>query len=439
MIRRILLSTVALLAFMTASAGAQSVPPFVFTLLGDPTLSLTGMRDVPLHLTGAITITFGPDAASGCAAHAGCAYSGRIVLSPGSRAVLQLTTFVSRGRVRTEGDIVFGAGGATTALTYADVRRAAGGECSDVAQADALFGHARHGTYTFTLADAFSPTRCAAPLPADVARLLPSLRLSGHPAPGRRLDLRATHTFSDHGFTGTVRSTLVLTVGARGSTTPPSPSAGAPKVRAVSAAVRLTASPGFIRLSVAGSRDPQVCALLDSCGLVGTVVLDPRIGSASGRLTALGPVRRPRLDFLTALGLARGGDPRGIQVIGSVALAQAGTVSAAVRQGGTGCADSAPLGDGLLVLGGTGGRLGVFSPYLPPGRTRCPGPQLATFTNGLAGIVPPQRTQAGAVTVVLRPFGSLGDDGYTLTQHGRLTLRLHRGPISDRVVVNPFA
>jgi hypothetical protein len=436
-IRRALLVAVGLLAFVIPSAGAQSVPPFVFTLLGDPTLSLTEVRNVPLHVTGAITITFSPDTASGCGAHAACAYAGRVTVSLGQRPRLELTTYRSRGRMRTDGDIISGAGG-SAALTYADVRRVAGGECSDVAQDDGLIGHPRGGAFTFSIADAVSPTRCAAPLPADVARLLPSLRLSGHPAPGRHFDLRATHTFSAHGFTGTVRSTLVVTVGAGGSTTPSSPSAGAPKVRAVSTSVRVTASPGTVRLSVAGSRDPHVCALLDSCGLAGTVVLDPRIRSASGRLTALGPVRRPRLDYLTALGLAHGGNPHGIQVTGVVALSQTGTVTSAMRQGGLTCADTAPIGTGLLVLGGTGGRLGVFSPFLPPGRTRCPGPQLATFTNGLAGIVPRQRTRDGAVTVVLAPFGTPGDDGYTLSQHGRLTLRLHRGPISDRVVVNPF-
>ena len=435
MIRRGLLATLALLALSAAPAGAQTIDPSLFSTLDDPTVTPLTLTSIPMQVTGSIDVSFGPDITSGCAAHLGCAYSGRLSFSPGGTAQLTLTTYAARHRRRVEAELDFGALGGG-GLTYADVRRSGGGECADAVSGGYLSAPVRGTSFTFSLADGLSQTRCAAPLASDLAGLLPRFVLTrADLRPGRRLDLHVAHSFAAHGFSGTVVSTISLTVG-RASTVSLTGS-GSPaghKVRAVSVKLSLGGAAGSVALAVHGVSDTAVCSILDSCGLSGTETLSSHPVDSSGTLTAYGPVSRPRRDFLAALGLARGGNPHGISVIGSVVWHDLGSVSVNVRQAGI-CRDTAPLGDSLLIIIGTGRGLGVVAPDLG-GHARCPGPVLGGLTTGSFGTVPAERSRGGDVTLALRPFGSLDDDGYTVTQHGSLTLRLHRGRVTDRVITS---
>jgi hypothetical protein len=443
MIRRALLGAVGLVLAIAAPAGAQIFDPLLLTPFGDPGTRLVSLTTAAVRSSGAITVVFGPDAASGCAAQAGCAYHGRITLSPASGGDISILHFSRGGRSSAQallglgrpGDAVFGT---AAPATFTDVQRGAGDECADATGAPVMTmtGGPHGGSYTFSFADALGATRCAGPLPSDLAAALPRFTISTSDlSKGRRFDLRQARSFASHGFAGTVTSTLVLTVSATRPQVPlatPSPS-HVRHLRVVSVALRVTGSLGDVTLGVRGSATPGVCALLDTCGLAGTMTLRSRPTTSAGALSAFGPPSRPQRDFLTALGLARGGRAKGISVLGDVQWSDGGTVISTLRQGAP-CTDTASLGGGLIILGATADGLSAYSPFLPFGRTRCPGPVVASGLLGTAKGVGRHK-----LTVTLRPYTSVGDDGYTMSQHGSLTLTLHRGPVTSRLIANPFA
>ena len=434
--RRILLIALALLGATAAPAGAQSYDTQLFSLLDDPSVTAISVRTVSLRASGSIDVRYGPDPASGCAAHAGCAYSGRLDFLPGGSAQIALTTLVKHGRRSLQAALLFDPSGTGDGLTYADVRRAQGGECTDAVTSGAASAIGR--TLILALGDALGQTRCAAPLPADLTALLPHLRVAvAQLALGRHFELSASRHFSAHGFAGAITSTLTLTVVgiAKPFALTPSASGSGNRLRAVSVALRLTSSSGALTLHLRGATNPAVCAVLDSCGLGGTETLTSRPAASLGSLTAIGARSRPRRDFLTALGIATDGNPAGIRVTGTVLWHDGGTVTADVTQG-TRCRDTAPMGDNLLFLTRVNGRIGVYAPLLSIGRTRCPGPMFTGYGTGLIGTIAPQPLGRRDVNVALRPFGSLDDDGYTVTQRGGLDLRLHRGRVTDRMIVS---
>ena len=193
---------------------------------------------------------------------------------------------------------------------------------------------------------------------------------------------------------------------------------------------------GQLSGTVQGATDPIVCRLLDSCGVSGTLGLTlPRAGGAVGELIATGSASRPYADFLAALGQIRGGSRRGITVDGSVAWTKAGSVDTNLTQPSA-CSDSAPLGQlfvSLIAAGGASGGLFGSSPW----RTRCPGPMVPGQAQPLAASSRLRVIGPRAFSVTFRPVGSLGDDGYTLTLHGHLSLVLRRGRIVQQVVAEP--
>jgi hypothetical protein len=88
-----------------------------------------------------------------------------------------------------------------------------------------------------------------------------------------RIDLRGAHRFSAHGFSGVVRSTLVLRLG-RAKAVPhsqgsPVPTSGQ-RTRIVNVTYRVQRLRGTAVADIRASSDAAVCGPLDACGLSGT-------------------------------------------------------------------------------------------------------------------------------------------------------------------------
>jgi hypothetical protein len=118
-------------------------------------------------------------------------------------------------------------------------------------------------------------TRCAGPLDVDLGSALPAVTLSlSRVIHGRlRIDLRGAHRFSAHGFSGVVRSTLVLRLG-RAKAVPhsqgsPVPTSGQ-RTRIVNVTYRVQRLRGTAVADIRASSDAAVCGPLDACGLSGT-------------------------------------------------------------------------------------------------------------------------------------------------------------------------
>jgi hypothetical protein len=187
---------------------------------------------------------------------------------------------------------------------------------------------------------------------------------------------------------------------------------------------------GQLVARVRGSGSPVFCQPLDSCGVSGTITIHPRFVGALATISATAYTRRPYRDLLAALGLSRQGNPRGIQVYGSIVSTQAGVVTADLTQPGP-CVDSAPLEHGTIGVFGHGGAFGAT--FLAPSlRTRCPGPAptvgwlaLARFSRGVL--------RRREITLTFRPLRSFTDDGYVASIRGSISVVLRQGRVIQHV------
>jgi hypothetical protein len=288
------------------------------------------------------------------------------------------------------------------------------------------------------------PTRCAGPVAADLAAAIPRVTISSRrlEAGHVRLDFRGRRSFASHGFAGTLTSSLVVTVGGpvhMRLPIPTQPPATKPVlIRVVTETLHARVG-GRLSDAISGSSDPDVCVLLDSCGLSGTLTLTPKATVPKAELTASGPASRPYRDFLTALGLSRAGRAGGISVSGEIEWKDAGTVSEAIHQAAA-CTDTAPLADGLVGMVVTGTRiaaqygLGLGFGSAGTERTRCPGPS-SIGVNGplVSGSVPRSRLRRRAFTITLHRSAPASDEGYTVRPAGAITLELRRGRVHQTV------
>jgi hypothetical protein len=206
--------------------------------------------------------------------------------------------------------------------------------------------------------------------------------------------------------------------------------------RIVTQTLRLTGVGGRISEDVLGSTDPVVCRLLDSCGAAGTLTVAPLLTrGATAEVFAQGPASRPYRDFLTALDLSRAGQASGIQVGGVIDLPEGAAVTADFSAP-IACTDTAMDGDLFVEVEKRRGVLKMIAGS-NSWRTRCPGPQVGEQQQLLSGAVPISAVGRRTFTAVLRAQGSLVDDGYTASLHGRLTLRLRRGRVRQQVIDAP--
>jgi hypothetical protein len=319
-----------------------------------------------------------------------CGLDGVVVWRPGEQGSAFVADVVdARGRRRLEVamSLVEGRIGADIG-TSAQVRRAtADGTrvCADHQPGlSALSASSAGRSVSLGLGDAddLLATRCAGPLSADVAAVLPRIRLTrAELRRGRRtLDLRGERPFAAGGLAGTVRSTLRVALGrpardregdvvvAREGAT-----------RSLEITYRVAAVGGGVLRELAGDPDPLACAAFDTCGLTGTLALTPGAAGGSLRFTATTRTsgRTSAADLRAALA-GRGRVPAGTQVFASGALDAAVTATAAVRPGDAG-ADCTDRRTGRWIPSVSGGRrgTGTFALSLSPLgalRSRCPEP-----------------------------------------------------------------
>lgn len=447
--RRLVAATVvALMALLAGSAGAGSSSggsSGVFVFGNGPRVYTV----VEASLTGRLAISF-HGAQPTCAARGVCGFSGTTVLQPGaggaSALIISSTRHGNRRSTTVSLDLI--TNDAPTMST--SVRRVLGGApdgtCVDTSNADGNPTLSQRGAAVVLTAFAADGgllrSRCAGPLDGDIAPFAPSAALSlstvqrGH----RMVDLRGVRQFSAAGFAGTITSSLVLRLGgsSRQSSMPPaSRRTKTTRVRYVRVPLRLRALSGALRAAFSGVSDLDACSVLDSCGLRGSTTITPRrAGSETGELLAYGPASRPLRDFLTALGLRRGGRAKGIFAIGQLDLPSASIETAATQAGP--CRDRAAVGAGSLFFFPAPRALAGEARLPPPLHLRCPGPLLGSGQGGLARLSQAPRGLASRrFSLRLTPDWGSADDGYALSGSGAVTLTVTRGGISQHVIRAP--
>jgi len=436
----------AILALAALAGPARAQTEVGVQLFGGPGgARLVSEATISAHVQGDLVVTFRGDAAAGCAAHGLCSYSGTIVVHPHD-GQLGIVTYRRHGRI---GHLVFVSlgspenGYATSARVTRSVSGVPAGTCAD-AQSSPLSGPIsapnHGGMVTIRLvapAGSLLQTRCAGPLDGDLSSASPAVATTplARLLRGRVvLDLSGSRTFASHGFAGTINSTVTLKLG---KPRKQSGNAGFPpgikthRVRTVIEQLRLVRVRGGLTATAHGTSNPIVCGLLDSCGLSETLSLGGGVRDASAQVIASGPASRPYGDFLAALGLSRSGRARGIGVFGSVAWV--GGVRASTSQAGSICTDTAATGEVGVPFGvgsGSGGFTGSW-------RTRCPGPSLGNAQPLLAGSLDRAALGRRQFTIEVDGKGMSSDDGYVIVAHGRVSLVLRRGRITQHVTEQP--
>jgi hypothetical protein len=409
---------------------------------------LISQIDVPVCVTGGVTVTFAGDRATGCAAQGLCSYSGTETWEPQGIADVGVTTIAQNGHRSTSVTLVIG--GESTPVLSSVQHAGVGGltaACSDDAQAHgSFFAVPLHsGQVDVGLGHALQPvfgTRCAGPLSADLASALPHRTVSLARLRRGRLsvNLSGSAPFAAGGFSGTVASTVTLALG-RPRTQPHHVTAppNSTPTRITTVRYRITHLSGMATATVRTSAAADVCGPLDACGLQGTISIAPRAAShGSVFLTASAPERRPRRDLLTALGLQTGGDTAGI-FVGGAGGTTGGAVAADLTQDGSACTDQVALQQTAIVLRKHAGRLiASVSPErsqaADPLRSRCPGPALGRHPLTSASL-PLNILRRSRFTVSLHG-DSFTDGPYRVMSRSTLTVGLQRRGVKTQIL--PF-
>jgi hypothetical protein len=461
------LGWVALLWFTGASSGARTARPFAARVSaprcpssgGESSAFLFGggakllsETDLSLCVTGRLTVTFAGDRAAGCAARGLCGYAGTETWAPQDVGDLGISTFARRGRRYHTATMVIGGPGSPV-LSAVQRTQATGTTtaCSDRSQDDfGVFSVPLRGSrVTIGLADADGPllgTRCAGPLDSDITSALAArtLRLSQVLRGHSTIDLTGSQGFAANGLAGTVHSTIVLVLGrphrssGSGRSTLPR---GVKRSRLAQVTYRVTHLGGTAIAAVRASPVAAVCGPFDACGLNGVIDVSPgTVPGGSMSLIATAPLSHPKRDLLTALGLARHGNPSGIAVLGGGDASLRGQVAAELTQQGSACRDHVGLRHAAIALDRRAHRFTISlspssSQASDPLRTRCPGPELGSH----------QLTSASLALSVLRNRtftvafhgGSFSDGPYRVTTRSTLTITLRRTRVHTQIV--PFA
>lgn len=406
--------------------------------------------DLPLCVTGHVTVTFAGDPASGCANNGLCGYAGTETWTPQNVGDVVISTFEQHGRRYRTATMVLGGFGSPV-LSAVQRSHASGSTtaCSDNSQdANGFLSVPVSGTrVTISLGrPEFGPlfgTRCAGPLDADVRAALPSRTVSLNRIlhGGATVGLTGSGRFAAHGLAGTVSSTIVLALGRPHRSSGPggsSPPPGVKRSRLAEVNYRVTRVKGSAIASVRSSTVAAVCGPFDACGLNGVINLVP--GTTSGGsvyLTATAPLRRPKRDLLAALGVS-GGNPSGIGVQGGGDASLRGEVTADLTQESA-CRDQVGLRQAGIELRQRAHRLETSVSPAPsqaaqPLRTRCPGPELGSHQLTSAS-VPLSALRRPSFTVSLHG-GSFSDGPYRVTTRSTLTLTFRRAGVKTQIV--PF-
>jgi hypothetical protein len=410
------------------------------TVLSNTSVSVCG--------TGRIDVSFTGHVSPGCTGGP-CEYTGTQVWQPQGGGDLEITAFRIRGRRRLLTTLSIGAAGIAQSAVQRSEPNGHTTACSDSSNgegngffasgADAFLSPAvRGGRLVLNLArnpPALFGTRCAGPLAVDLGAALPSASISLRRITrgGGVIDLRGSHSFAAHGFSGVVRSTLVLHLGRAKISHPSTRSrSGIPRGRRftdVSVTYRVERLRGGAVATVRTLSDPGGCGPFDACGLSGTITMSSGVArGGSVSLSASGSATRPRRDLLAAVGLSTHGNPSGIGVTGAGEQSLYGTLAANLRQDGE-CRDQTRLSAAAVQLQSHAGRLLVtlspVSTQAPdPLRTRCPGPELGQHALALATL-PRSALRRRVVTVALHG-NAFSDDPYRVRTRSTLMLTLRR-------------
>jgi len=450
-VRRVRPVVVALaMAALAGPAQAQVISRQVIAIgvpEGGKVLSET---DVPVTVKGGLVVSFRGDAAAGCASYGLCSYTGTVIARP-TEGDVTIATVRQHKRIEHIATLILDTGenGYTvSARVQRSVPGGQGGTCID-GQGSTFFGDARStaargGMVTlrvFARGGSLLQTRCAGPLDGDLAGVSPAARVSvARLLRGRTiLHLSGTRTFAVHGFAGTLTSSLVLRLG-KPSTQPQPSTPNFPsglktqRERIVTERLKVVRAAGDLGATVSGTSDPVVCGLLDTCGLTETLALSPAAPEFFGQVIAMGPASRPYRDFLTAMGLARGGRSRGISAVLFVSLY--GRVQAEISQAGATCTDTAKTGVVSAAVG-ISGRPPSSGAFAGGWRTQCPGPLLTGSLNRVAVSLSPGALRRRQFTIDLTGHGSFTDDGYVISTQGMESALVRRGPVTSQVTTFP--
>jgi hypothetical protein len=402
--------------------------------------------DVPIHAAGYVQVKFTGDTAAGCAAHGLCGYSGSDTWDPGGMGELLLIKYRQHHRSRYDAFLALGLG-VNGSTTYGRVTGPGGGTCEDAqpngaASADLPLSGDRVGV---SLREAgLLGTRCAGPLDADIAGALEQrvLNVRALERGLRVINLSGTKPFTGHGFSGTVTSTLALSLG-KGRRQPTSsglpPHTRSVRVRFVTVKLGSVRLDGRLSARLRGVSDPDLCAVLDSCGSRGALRFSLPTRPGTGELSASGSAKLPYRDFLFALGLARRGSAKGITGGGYI-LVQPSAVSERLVQGDAECSDSSVDDfEGSVSLSQRTMEL-QLGPGLSDGvapRTRCPGPMSLSAPEWTASERLGGALRGHTASFDLRPIRHSADDGWVITSAGTVTVRLRRLKISSTVFEEP--
>jgi hypothetical protein len=460
MMRITLAGVLAACALCPSPAGASDLGG-AFAFFGSP--QPTSAYQSELKTRGHVVVDFHGEAAAGCADVHVCEVSGTVTWSPGKTGYLIEYGYRKKGKHFEAGFMGLGdeLGGDGPPGTSARVRRSApGGDglCADVGSAvTSSDGEPRAGRaieLSLLGASEILRSRCAGPLTDEIRSLLPSRSIDETAVRrgGAKLDFSAQGEFAAHGFAGTMRSDVVVTVRKGTDLLAEERDQELPdggkreRNRYLEVSYRVEAVSGQVVTNVQGLSDPDLCGPLDSCGLLGTITAVPTLKEGDGTVYAFGSAKNSRRDLRQAVGLVPGSVPRGVRRAAVFEWEDESNVTSDLtRDGAPACTDSDALaGGGLIdlhfVRAHVTARLygGSVQNGGDPLRTRCPGPSGDDAPGGLAtGPVSLRQLGARRATLRLTRGRSFSSNGYRSTTKPSLTVSIRRMRISERVQNDP--
>jgi hypothetical protein len=418
-----------------------------------------GPATIPVRTEGSVEVEFSRTPVGACSS---CRAAGTLSWEPVGDARLEID--VSRHGRLTGLLVFFGGLGETGPKTTSHVTRTrpdgSTGTCSDARSWDLLvldFSAHSPGDLEARLArggpgDAgIFRTRCGGPIETDLVPALPSATLDSKTLGSGRttIDLSGTRSFTAHGLSGAIRSSLLLRLG-RPLREPPTTRFTIPRrlpaqaLRTVTATYSVTRVSGTVETTFGTVADRSICEPLDACGATGSVRLEPLASSGKATFVAYGSARRTSAQALrAALGLVPGRRPRGVTALGGVEWARdSGRAMESFTDGfGESCSDSTELAGGFVTL--WMGPRRAFAAYgrgsdfvLDPLRTRCPGPSLPDAAQDhplAAGTIPRAAFRKPEVVIRLDRGRSFESEPYRGQTKAALTVVLRRLRVRDRV------
>jgi hypothetical protein len=300
----------------------------------------------------------------------------------------------------------------------------------------ALAGNGR-ATSGFSLTE----TNCGGPLSGSLAQVLRPVSINA--AELKRghfdIDLRTSGAFADGELKGTVESTLVAHVGRRQREPREDPSVERHRrrYRTLEVDYRIERVSGTVAASFTGG---ELCEELASCDSTAGWLLRTPSGRGFVSSGTSMPVARPEVDLLTAAGLSKDGDARGIEFGGGGGWTTA-TATLKATSSGPGeqpCSDKRKVSGASLQFDRRGASMLVsaYTGFDAIDRTSCPGPGLNY--DPARSLIATARVPVAAfarrrVTIHLKSGEPVETDGWRGATKPDLTLVLKRERVKTTI------